>query len=120
MELKLIGEATLRKQLATWKPTTKLEAIGALCYISDILANEKHIKNVCDDFLISRCKDCDVYEAEGLTIRKVEVNKELYNEDTEEMVGISSSIKALTERYKELKEKNKTGVVQTTHYYKKI
>jgi len=120
MELKLVEVSTLKNKLANWKPSTKLDAIRVLHFLSTLTANDKKIKEEAYSFLDNRCADCDIHEAEGLSVRKVAKSTELYNDDTPQMTKIAASIKALQDRYDALKKSNTSGTKLETHFYKKI
>lgn len=120
MELKLIEAANLKTTLANWKPQTKEAAIQMIHLLSAITAQDKDLKQKAYGFLDNRCADCDVHEAGGLTVRKVEVNRTLYLEDTSEILELDNKIKLLQQEMKVLKELNKSNATETTHYYKKI
>lgn len=104
--------------IKNWKPVNKSEAIKAIHFLSTISTNEKSIKEKAYGFLDTRCADCDSHSDGELTVTKVEVNKPLYGDETEEMVKLKTQIDKLTAKYKELKEATKTDAFQTTHYYK--
>lgn len=120
MELKLIETVSLKKKLSEWKPQTKADAIQLIHFLSTVNAADKDLKEKAYAFLDNRCADCDVHEAGGLTVRKVEVAKTLFLEDTPQIVEMTTQIKNLQEELKVLKELNKSSVKEVTHYYKKI
>lgn len=108
----------LKAAIKNWKPANKSEAIKAIHFLSTISTSEKEIKEKAYGFLDTRCADCDSHSDGEYTVTKVETNKALYGEETDEMVKIKAQIDKLTDKYKALKEATKTGAFQTTHYYK--
>ena len=117
------GEAIreIKNFLKGWKPTTKVEVVKMLSFLS-VVNNDTTIKNIksdCYNFLSARCAECEnaIDPESGLEVVRVEVNKKVV-EETIEMVQKKELIKLLQLELKELEDKAAVLYTNTNIYYK--
>lgn len=113
------GVESLRQKLSEFTISNKADAIKFIHLKSLFGAKDigERLANEAKEYLLTKCKDCDIYEAEGLSLVKVSPKLRIYN-FTEELQAAEADVERLTEKLAEAKEelencRNRAGFTET-------
>lgn len=111
----------IKTYLKGWKPTSKIEVVRMLSFISAVTNDTilKKIKELSYNYLQEICKDCEnaIDPEFGLEINKVEREVKVYNE-TPEILKIKDQMEKLKLKLVAAQEKAGVEKTITSIYYK--